>query len=105
MSGRAAEADAVPSSDPRVIRLDGVFDVSAAQRLARELAEAGEAEVRIDLTRVREFHDFGIALLARELSGRVRTTVSGLRQHHIRLLRYLGIDAATPAAVEPAELA
>jgi STAS domain-containing protein len=99
MSGRAAEAD------PRVIRVDGVFDVSAAQRLARELAEAGEREIRIDLTCVREFHDFGVALLARELSGHVRTRVSGLRQHHIRLLRYLGIDASPGAAAEPAETA
>ncbi|HET7824137.1 MAG TPA: STAS domain-containing protein [Anaeromyxobacter sp.] len=101
MSGHAAEVEFVPSADRKVIRVDGVFDVSAAQRLARELADAGDAEVRIDLTRVREFHDFGIALLARELSGRVRITVSGLRRHHIRLLRYLGIEAAAPA--EPAE--
>lgn len=100
MSGRAAEAEV----DPRVIRMDGVFDVSAAQRLARALAEAGDGEVRIDLTRVREFHDFGIALLARALSGRVHTSVSGLRRHHVRLLLYLGIDAAWPAA-EPAEIA
>lgn len=104
MSGRAAKADVGPGADPRIIRVDGVFDVPAAQRLARELAEAGDGEVRIDLTRVREFHDFGIALLARELSGRVRTSVSGLRQHHIRLLRYLGIEAA-PAGGEPAEIA
>lgn len=93
------------AADPKVIRMDGVFDVSAAQRLARQLAEAGEGEIRIDLTRVREFHDFGVALLARELAGRVRTTVSGLRQHHIRLLRYLGIEAAPPDAAEPAEVA
>ncbi len=106
MSGRAAEAAVEgPGADPRIIRVEGVFDVPAAQRLARELADAGEAEVRIDLTRVREFHDFGIALLARELSGRARTSVSGLRQHHVRLLRYLGIDTATPAGAEPAEIA
>jgi anti-anti-sigma regulatory factor len=93
------------SAATTVVEIDGVFDVSAAKQLARELDEMGYAEVRIDLTRVREFHDFGVALLARELSGRVRTTVSGLRQHHIRLLRYLGIDAALPAEGEQAELA
>jgi STAS domain len=99
MNGQAAAAA------PKVIRMDGVFDVPAAQRLARELADAGDAEVRIDLTRVREFHDFGVALLARELALRSGASVSGLRQHHIRLLRYLGIDAGSREAVEPSEAA
>ncbi len=81
------------STDATVIRMDGVFDVPAAQHLARELARAGEGEVRIDLTQVREFHDFGVALLARELAVHGKASVSGLRQHHLRLLRYLGIDA------------
>ncbi len=82
---------------PKVIRMDGVFDVPAAQRLARQLADAGEGDVEIDLTHVREFHDFGVALLARELAARGRTSVSGLRRHHVRLLRYLGIDAGRDA--------
>jgi len=91
--------------DPKVIRMDGVFDASAAQRLARELADAGEREVRIDLTNVREFHDFSVALLARELAGRERTSVSGLRQHQLRLLRYFGIDAGAVDMGEPVEIA
>lgn len=89
---------------PKIIRMDGVFDVPAAQRLAQELAAAGDGEIRIDLTRVREFSDFGVALLARELAGRARATVLGLRQHHIRLLRYLGIEAGG-AEAEPVEVA
>ncbi len=80
------------SADATIIRMDGVFDVPAAQHLARELARAGEGEVRIDLTHVREFHDFGVALLARELAVHGKASVSGLRQHHLRLLRYLGIE-------------
>ncbi len=88
-----------------VIRMDGVFDVPAAQQLARDLAEMEEyEEVRIDLTRVREFHDFGVALLAQTLAGRrAPTAVLGLHEHHLRLLRYLGIDcgeANTRAGVE-----
>jgi hypothetical protein len=76
-----------------VIRMDGVFDVPAAQQLARDLAEVDTAEVRIDLTRVREFHDFGVALLAQALARRhAPTAVLGLHAHHLRLLRYLGID-------------
>lgn len=73
--------------------MDGVFDVPAARRLARELADAGAGDIRIDLSQVREFDDFGVALLVRELAGRDRTSVSGLRQHQLRVLRYLGLDA------------
>jgi len=76
-----------------VIRMDGIFDVPAAKRLARELEEMAYADLRIDLTRIREFHDFGVALLAQSLAGRrAPTAVLGLQEHHLRLLRYLGID-------------
>jgi ABC-type transporter Mla MlaB component len=79
-----------------VMEIDGVFDVSAAKQLARELDEMAYAEVRIDLTRVREFHDFGVALLANTIAGRrAPTTVIGLHEHHLRLLRYLGIDCGS----------
>jgi hypothetical protein len=47
----------------------------------------------VDLTRVREFHDFGVTVLAQALQRRRgKVSVRGLRQHHLRLLRYLGID-------------
>jgi len=78
-----------------IIRLDGIFDVPAARQLAEKLDDAGYAEVRIDLTRVREFHDFGVALLAQSISSRrAPTAVLGLHEHHLRLLRYLGIDCS-----------
>ncbi len=85
-----------------VIRMDGVFDVPAAQRLARALAQTDANEqVRIDLTHVREFHDYGVTVLAQALASRgARIVVRGLRQHHLRLLRYLGIDTGTERAVE-----
>jgi hypothetical protein len=80
-----------------VLRLEGVFDVPAARRVERmlERAKAGDA-VRLDLTHVREFHDFGIAILAQALKhgGAVRVALLGLRQHQFRLLRYFGVDAA-----------
>ncbi len=76
-----------------VIQMDGVFDVPAARKLARELEDICYAGVRIDLTRVREFHDFGVALLAQSIAGRsAPTAVLGLHEHHLRLIRYLGID-------------
>lgn len=82
------------------IRMDGVFDVPAARRLADTLEAQNGRSVHVDLTRVREFHDFGVALLARVLAGRRTTTVAGLGQHHVRLLRYLGIEGS---AFEPHE--
>ncbi len=81
--------------DEVVIRLEGVFDAAAAQRLSIAIAAADGDEIRVDLTDVREFHDFGIAMLARALSGRERVAVSGLRHHQLRLLRYFGIDAGS----------
>jgi STAS domain len=93
------------SAARKVIRMDGVFDVPAAQRLSQELAQAGDGEIRIDFAGVREFHDFGVAFLARELAARDGTSVSGLRQHHIRLLRYLGIDAGPAEAAETLDIA
>ncbi|HEX9241883.1 MAG TPA: hypothetical protein VF875_05520, partial [Anaeromyxobacter sp.] len=65
----------------------------AARRVAERLDEAGYSNVRIDLTRVREFHDFGVALLAQTIATRrAPTAVLGLHEHHLRLLRYLGIE-------------
>jgi hypothetical protein len=84
---------AVAAEARTVIRMDGTFDVSAARRLARELDGMAFADVRIDLSRVREFHDFGVALLASTIAARrAPTSVIGLQEHHLRLLKYLGID-------------
>ena len=75
------------------IRMDGVFDVEAAQSVVRALEKAPtERDVRVDLTHVREFHDFAVAVLAQALAKRrENVTVRGLRQHHMRLLGYLGL--------------
>ena len=85
-----------------VIRVEGVFDAEAAERLASDLASADGETVKVDLTSVRELHDFGIGMLARALSGRRGVAVSGLCQHQLRLLRYFGIDAGPDSS--PVEL-
>ena len=92
-------------AEPLVIRMEGVFDVRAAERLLDALADTGDAEIRIDLSKVREFHDFGVVVLVRALEGRARTSVLGLRQHHVRLLRHLGIEAGRTDLGAYAELA
>jgi anti-anti-sigma regulatory factor len=79
---------------PKILRVDGVFDVGAARSLAAALTDVAAADVQIDLTHVREFHDFGVALLAQAVGDRhhAATVVLGLQEHHLRLLRYLAID-------------
>jgi hypothetical protein len=86
-------ANAVESVE---IRMDGVFDVSAAQDVVRALDTApAEQGVRIDLTHVREFHDFAVAVLAQALAKRPENvSIRGLRQHQLRLLTYLGLGRA-----------
>jgi hypothetical protein len=83
-----------------VIRMDGAFDVEAVRTIEERLAALPvEAEVYVDLTRVREFHDRAVARLADTLAvTRARVSVRGLRQHQYRMLRYLGV---TPSSLDP----
>jgi anti-anti-sigma regulatory factor len=82
-----------PEGEERVLQVEGVLDLQAARELAARIAASGDAVLRVDLTRVREFHDFGVTVLAQALQRRRgKISVRGLRQHHLRLLRYLGID-------------
>jgi anti-anti-sigma regulatory factor len=91
-----------PTAAARILRVDGVvLDAAAADRLAKALSDATpDADVAIDLSDVRTFDDFAVMVLARALTGRTgHVSVRGLRQHHVRLLRYLGIDSdETPRA-------
>jgi len=79
-----------------VLALDGVFDLMAAQRIqeALHLVRAGGV-LAIDLSRVVEFQDLGVAALAatiRQSGTAVRIVLRGLRQHQVSLLRYLGVS-------------
>ena len=78
------------------LRLEGTLDGVAARRVEALLdrAEPG-ARFHVDVTQVREFHDFGVAVLGRALA-RTRASVSlrGLRRHQICVLRYFGIETA-----------
>ena len=78
-----------------VIRLEGELDLPAARMLERSLRgfKAGD-RVQIDFSGVRRLHDYGIAWLARALTNldAVIVSIEGLGTHHVRLLRYFGID-------------
>ena len=78
------------------IECEGVFDLEAALGLEETLGLVRNGgRVEVDLTRVREFHDAGLAVLARTIQRAGAThdlDVRGLRDRHLRLLRYLGVD-------------
>ena len=82
------------------IECEGVFDLQAALGLERSLGLVEQGgQVELDLSRVREFHDAGLAVLARTIqrAGQAhQIDVRGLRERHLRLLRYLGVDLAPP---------
>ncbi len=91
------------TSDAIRLSVTGPFDLTTAHRVARALADASEETlVRIDLTRVSNFDDSGVAVLGRALAGHQRADVRGLRQHQIRLLRYLGVEGVGGSIVDTA---
>ncbi len=89
-----------------VIRMDGAFDIESVRSIETSVADLpGDAEVYVDLSRVREFHDRAVARLADVLSRtQARVSVRGLRQHQYRMLRYLGVTASAldPGLARPA---
>jgi ABC-type transporter Mla MlaB component len=90
--------------DSLIIRMDGAFDTESAQNIGRELAAlpAG-AEVYVDLSQVRQFHDRAVAVLGDILvATHARVSVRGLRQHQYRMLRYLGVPGSALNPVSPA---
>jgi hypothetical protein len=85
---------------PLEIRVDGIFDVPAAEQVVRQIVESpAQRAVRVDLTHVREFHDFAVAVLGQELARHPeRIVVTGWRLHQLRLLTYLGYVEAGAGA-------
>ena len=80
--------------DQAIIRLEGTFDLPAARLVENSLKRMrGGERVRVDFTRVRQFNDFAIAVLAQALKqpGAVEAKLEGLRLHQIRMLRYFGV--------------
>ena len=85
--------------EPLELRLEGIFDVAAAQAVVRTIERAPkDRSIHVDLAHVRELHDFAVAVLAQGLVGCTeRVQLRGLSQHQLRLLCYLGLGQA----VEP----
>jgi hypothetical protein len=78
-----------------IIRVEGTFDRLAAVRLASRLDELpSAAPLVIDFSQVDSFHDVGVAAVAKEMADHNRLIVRGLGRHHLRLLRYCGVEIA-----------
>jgi anti-anti-sigma regulatory factor len=88
-------ADDVAADGPSIHVAD-VLDGLTARRVEAALALARPGDrLLVDLTQVREFHDFGIAVLGQALARcEARVTLRGLRRHQIRVLRYFGVETA-----------
>ena len=86
----------LPSSAGEVLlEIDGTFDAIAAWEVRRRLrALPPDAQVVLDFTRVKEFLDLGVAVVAPGLleHEHPRVTLRGLRQHQQRMFRYFGVD-------------
>jgi len=78
------------------MRLHGVFDLPAALQLVDALGWVKPGgEVELDLSQIREFHDAGLAVLAKAIQGRgdtIHVDVRGLGARQHRMLKYLGVD-------------
>ncbi|WP_248343843.1 STAS domain-containing protein [Anaeromyxobacter paludicola] len=84
-----------------VIELEGNFDGRSARDVRGRLAALPrDVRVVLDFSRVREFADAGVAVMAQALEelGSPRVVMRGLRQHQHRLFRYLGVDPEALAA-------
>ncbi len=80
-----------------VLQMQGLFDVRAAQRVVEYLeGTRGQGPVRVDLTKITEFRDSGVAVLAQALKQMtwVRARLVGLRTHQVRMLKYFGLEAS-----------
>ena len=77
-----------------VLRLTGNLDAPASRQLAEQVTGDPARELMLDFFAVASIDDRGLADLADALRARPQVTLCGLREHQLRLLAYLGVEAA-----------
>jgi len=83
-------------------RIAGRFERSCAWELAALLEKDALREVVLDFSRVGDFVDSAVAVIATSLaSSSHRVSLRGLRQHQERLFRYFGVEPAEPSGEAP----
>lgn len=76
-----------------LIQVAGTFDRNAAARLSQWVSEMPRATpLVIDFSHVDDLQDVGVAAVAQELASHSGVALRGLGRHHLRLLRYCGLD-------------
>jgi hypothetical protein len=84
-----------------VIRLSGGFDETAGTMLARCIEELPRARrVVVDFSQLRSLEDVDLGAVARGLAGHSDLCFRGLGRHHLRLLRYCGVQVPATEAVD-----
>lgn len=75
--------------------LDGRFDGACAWELASRLSREPLGELVLDFSRVGDFVDYAIAVVANGLAGLEgkRVQLRGLRKHQERVFKYFGVDS------------
>ncbi|HYD41075.1 MAG TPA: hypothetical protein VEB43_09620 [Anaeromyxobacter sp.] len=80
-----------------LIQVAGTFDRNAATRLSLWLSELPRATpLVIDFSRVSDLQDVGVATVAQQLVAHSGVALRGLGRHHLRLLRYCGVEVPGP---------
>jgi len=81
--------------------VSGTFDRASAWRLRGELEGVEGDLIVLDFTRAPDISDLGLAVLAHGLTrAHHRIVCRGLRQHHLRVFRYCGVDLEDEAEHE-----
>jgi anti-anti-sigma regulatory factor len=97
----ACTAEREVDGSTALFRISGKFDGACAWDLAVSLEREALSEVMVDFSRVTEFVDSGVAILASAISASPKhIRLQGLRRHQERLFQYFGVaaDAAKEVA-------
>ncbi len=87
-----------------VIRVSGGIDEGAGVQLARCIRELPKAKrVVVDFSRLSSFRDVDVCAVVKGLAGLADLSIRGLGRHHLRLLRYCGVDVPAPRPQEQDE--
>ena len=76
------------------LKVSGIVDERAAATLRQAIAEDGQSAMVVDFSRVKEFYDYAVGMLATNLSTRTpAVTMVGLNAHQRRMFKYFGVNA------------
>jgi anti-anti-sigma regulatory factor len=78
--------------------LRGKLDGASAWELRTRIEGEGSAALSIDFSQVSEFADYGVAVLAQSFADKSNLSITGLRQHTLRVFECFGVDCGARSA-------